>query len=146
MQSFGINIKERFAQRFGFSPSKGEVPVDVEETERQKPGRNHGPRPVRHVTAGQLRRAEARWRKGQIRKTNLRHRRQWHLNQQAIANLRGQIAVLDAGADHPLYDGVEQRLYDAYGSADKAREVYAEIEAKQAEARVQAALADLGKR
>jgi hypothetical protein len=139
-----IDIKQRFADRLGFGQAI--TPDEQPEQAEKAKGPRNGPVKLRHVTSGQMRRAEARWRRAQIRKTNLRHRRDWHRNQQAIANLRGQIGVIDAGPNHPLYEGVADRLYAAYGSVDKARELHEEIQTKQAEARVQQALAELGKR
>lgn len=136
-----------FKQRFGFGTHAHDT---VEGNEERKDGprgvRSRGPVKYRHVTVGQMVRAEKRHRAAQIRKTNLRHRRAWHKNQQAIANLRGQIAIIDAGPGHPLYEGVADRLYEVHGSIDKARELHDAVLAKQAEARVQQALADLGKR
>jgi hypothetical protein len=83
--------------------------------------KSQGPRKVKYMTNGQVRRAQARAQATAARKANKRYRRSWMRNELAFAILRGQLEVM---AHQPETDGtrilVERHLTKAYGSVEAA--------------------------
>lgn len=96
----------------------------------------NGPTNFRTVTAGQVRRAEARSRRAEGRKVSRRYRRAWMQTQMAQAVLRGQLQQAGVLA---LHDGsfaepsplVVKTLEKDHGSVAKAKEVWDEIQRKR---------------
>ena len=80
-----------------------------------------GPRPVKYMTSGQVRRAQARAQATAARKANKRYRRSWMKNEQAFATLRGQLEVVaHLPETHGMRVIVERHLIKAYGSVEAA--------------------------
>lgn len=94
--------------------------------ERLAAQRNHGPRPVRTMTNGQIRRAIERDGRTRHRKQTQRFRRSWMDHRLAVAVLRGQLATIDEGRS-PVIPAIERVLVETFGSVDAAREKYAAI-------------------
>lgn len=115
---------------------------DTPAEERRNDAPKHGPRKVRYFTNGQMRRMVVRQQKAQTRKANRRFRRQWMANQQAVANLRGQLQVVGAipfydpdvvvSQDAPLHKACVKVLVERYGGVAEALEHYQAIEAERA--------------
>lgn len=100
-------------------PLSDEEVRQLDKEARRAAAPKHGPRPVRYMTNGQVRRAKARADKAQVRKANRRFRRQWLADQQAIANVKGMLAVTAPEsrltADHPLRINAERGLERNFG-------------------------------
>lgn len=99
-----------------------------------KQGPKNGPVKLRFISAGQQRRAEARYRKAQSRKATKRHRREFHQTGMAIAVLRGMLQTV---ASEPIHTGgyrvgqdpeamrvAHEYLTEEYGSVDAAQAAY----------------------
>ena len=111
------------------------------QAEKRRQERNHGPRPVRHITNGQIRRMMEREAKTRRRKMNERHRRAWMRNRLATAVLRGQLealnkAILGEGTEttvyHPRVQPIVRDLEAKFGSVKAAQERYDAILAEAA--------------
>lgn len=95
-----------------------------------------GPQRYKTVSAGQQRRAQARFVATARRKTNLRYRRSWMQNERAFAALRGQLQVVgllpytvDVAED--LILNVEVELEKRYGSLREALAHYETLVAER---------------
>lgn len=132
-----MNILEKLLPWTKSSPDD-----DVAEAGPKRMQRNHGPRPVTHVTNGQIRRMVERKQKAQHRKAVLNHRRTWMDNRLSIAVLRGQLQAVGEipYADGRVADGalaasrkgltIEDILVQRYGSVENALETYKAIESE----------------
>lgn len=116
-----------FLKNLGKQDVDFDAPLTEEELaelkrERHRHAPKHGPQKVRWITAGQQRRAAARWEKTRARKANRRFRRQWMANEAAFNRLLSQIGLLERTPESGLAKGVEKVLVERYGSVEAARE------------------------
>jgi hypothetical protein len=123
--------------------TKSDDVEDVTEGGLKRPERNHGPRPTRTMSSGQIRRAIERQGKTRHRKMVVKHRRTWMDNRHSVAILRGQLQAVGEipYADGRVADGalaasrkgltIEDILVERYGSVERALEIYKAIEAEQ---------------
>lgn len=111
---------------------QADIDAKLERIKFHRSSVRNGPANFKSITTGQYRRTLTREKVGSQRKANLRHRRKWMANRQAVAALRGQLSVVLTPQGHPaaLVANAEKQLVAAYGSVDEAAAHYAAVMAE----------------
>lgn len=130
MESMTDRLARRFAQKDDAGPTEEELKAERIKYHRQYV--TTGPRAVRHVTAGQVRRAEERERKAQHRKSNRRYRAAWKRRERQRAVLRGLLQTVGAlpaqygevGPSQAARESAEALLLERYDSIEAALQAY----------------------
>lgn len=108
-----MNIFANLARNTGADVAEDELtPEELAEAKRreqQRINKLQGPERVKYLTNGQVRRRHERDEKARNRKLNRRYRRDWMNKQQAVANLDGQVRVVNS---RPVGDPLRQNALE----------------------------------